>query len=151
MRDWFAAFAHEKSSDDEKSWATWATRATPAKEPQKTAIPEPSTIVAQPGDSQATRATPKPAYSEDTASVAHVAQVLPKQATEQATPETVETCGFQGSVAHVARVAQQNDEGLRRPPGSGSTEFAPIPEPGPLALIGAALLGYGIYRRRKSA
>ncbi len=28
---------------------------------------------------------------------------------------------------------------------------APIPEPGPLALIGAALVGYGVWRRRKGA
>ena len=35
--------------------------------------------------------------------------------------------------------------------GTPSPAPDPIPEPGTLALFGLAALGYGIYRRRKSA
>ncbi len=126
----FAVFA-EKYGTVSNCWATRATQATPAQEPQKTAISKPPSVVAQPGDSRATQATPQPTDNHVTISVARVAQVLPKQVTERATPETKETCGFQGPVAHVAH---ENDEGLHRTGTERlgrSTAFVPIPEPGP--------------------
>ncbi len=102
MRDWFAAFAQEQSSDDEKSWATRATRATNDEKPQTSTGSSVSGAVAQAENRWATRATNSP-------SVAHVAQVLPGRMFEEDTPKSPENCDFSGVVAHVAHVAHENE------------------------------------------
>ena len=102
MRDWFAAFAQEQSSDDEKSWATRATRATNDEKPQTSAGSRASGAVAQAENRWATQATIPP-------SVAHVARVLPDGAEGLSTSKTAENREFRGVVAHVAHVAHENE------------------------------------------
>ncbi len=117
MRDWFTAFAHKRNTDMPECGATRATRATPGLTHCETEVRDVAHDRTRVGNTRATRATSAPGEGVEQVGadaggspVAHVAQPPPKWATSHARPNASRNQEVKQPVAHVAHVAQENDE-----------------------------------------
>lgn len=121
MRDWFAAFAPDQNAVMPETRATRATRATETRKGRKSADSGWRHTEDGKGNKWATRATEACTDPHAEHSVAHVAQVLPKQKQSSEGARSPENQSLVPPVAHVAYVALHSDEVRTETPESAWT------------------------------